>query len=206
MTRPRLILWAAIVLGCSGSGDAKRAEITSSSTQIVAASTTASTTPSATTVAVLDTMLHSPALVTTPWVDTKQVMDTSLDGPNFQCAPKEFTDRDTITLRAEVPHGGQLNVRAPDGTDFYLVVPPQWDTLAVSLMPTDTFKTTLITRFRADIRGHPFVNGRDTLEPIFLKPGRYTFQLADNLGTEFDSEEEMDLAVWQCTITLRTDR
>jgi hypothetical protein len=201
MVGRKWILVAITATGCTTSGDTRRTETTSSSTQIVAASTTASTTP----VAIVDTPSWSPALVRTPWVDTKQVMDTSLDAPNFQCAPKEFTTNDTITLRAEVPHGGQLNVVAPDSTSFYLIIPPQWDRKTLSLMPTDTFKTTLITRFRADIRGHPLANGRDTLEPIFLKPGRYTFQLADNLATDYDSEEEMDLAVWRCTLTLRSD-
>jgi hypothetical protein len=153
-----------------------------------------------------DTAPRSVALVTTPWVDLKQVFDTSLDAPNFQCAPKQFTVRDTITLRAEVPHGGELSVRAPDSTNFYLIVPPQFEGNSRTLMPTDTFATRLITRFRADIRGDPAVAGRDTLEPIFRQPGPYTFFLASNLWTDYDTQDEMDLAVWHCTITLVPDR
>jgi hypothetical protein len=205
MSGRKWICAAIIVIGCNSSGDAKRVEPTSSSTRMVAASTTASTTAS-TVVPTVDTPSWSPALVRTPWIDTKQVMDTSLDAPNFQCAPKEFTNNDTITLRAEVPHGGQLLVQAPDSTDFYLIFPAGSEPGSSSLMPADTFENTLITRFRADIRGRPATYGRDTLEPIFRKPGPYTFSLASNLGTDFDTEEEMELATWRCTITLRSDR
>jgi hypothetical protein len=191
-----------VLLGCEGKSAGTRGHDTAIATGIAASSTTSST-PAA---AMIETPPPSVALVTTPWVDVKQVFDTSLDAPNFQCAPRQFTNRDTIILRAEVPHGGQLSVSAPDSTNFYLVFPPDWDKQSVTLMPTDTFANALITRFRGDIRGRPRVYGRDTLEPIFRKPGRYTFFLASNLATDYDTDEEEDRAVWKCTITLLPER
>jgi hypothetical protein len=139
--------------------------------------------------------------VTTPWTDTKQLLDTSLNAPNFECAPKVFTRSDTITLRAEVPHGGQLSVAQPDGTTFWLVSPPLKSDEGISnyfLSDPETFRNTLILRFRADIRAKPYVYGRDSLEPIFRAPGDYKFTLGENLATEYDEEDPN----WHCVVRL----
>ncbi|HYS69611.1 MAG TPA: hypothetical protein VEM14_05170 [Gemmatimonadaceae bacterium] len=142
--------------------------------------------------------------MTVPWTDTRQVMDTSLDAPNFQCAPKLFTRRDTLTLRAEVPHGGWLTVTQPDGTTFELVAPPMSrdpGTPNYSIMNPEVFANTLILRLRADIRSRPAIYGRDTLEPVFRATGDYKFTIGENLATEFDEQDHQD-PNWYCTIRL----
>lgn len=133
--------------------------------------------------------------MTTAWIDTRQVLDTSLDAPNFQCAPKVLTQRDTVILRAEVPHGGWLLLERPDGTSFDLVSPIP-DEGYGKLLDSEAFKNTLIVRFRADIRSRPQVYGRDTLEQVFNLPGEYTFTIGENLGTEYDEEDPN----WHCKI------
>jgi hypothetical protein len=197
----RLIFIAILLSACEGNSRSAELKTSAAPTQIGAASSTLPTVqpPEA------DTSTRS-ALVTTPWVNIKQVMDTSLDAPNFQCAPKQFTLRDTITLRAEVPHGGQLSVVTPDGTIYPLIFPLGEDPKTTALMPPATFENTLITRFRADIRQRPAIYGRDTVERIFRKPGDYTFILGSNLETEVDDEANVDIAFWRCTITLVPDR
>lgn len=141
----------------------------------------------------------SEALVTSPWVDTKAVFDTSLDAPNFQCAPKVFTSRDTIALRVEIPHGGWLSVEGPDSTFFTLSSPFFHEHYPFSpLVEVEALKQMLILRFRADIRMRPNVYGRDTLEPVFRVPGEYRFTIGENLATEYDEEDPN----WHCSIRL----
>src|SRR2546423_14869250 len=79
-----------------------------SSTDVPTASSTAPGSSATSTEAV-----SSAALVTAALTNARQVMDTSLNAPNFQCAPTVVTLKDTLTLRAEVPHGGWLAVAAP---------------------------------------------------------------------------------------------
>jgi hypothetical protein len=136
------------------------------------------------------------SVVTAGWTDTKAVFDTSLNAPNMQCAPKLATRSDTIAIRAEIPHGGQLSVEQPDGTVFSLVMPPDKRSPDYSLVDAESFRNILVLRFRADIRSRPSVYGRDTLEPIFRVPGDYRFTLGENLATEYDEEDPN----WHCTI------
>jgi len=184
---------ALFLTACQTKTDRALSQATAaSSTEIaVAASTTPPNTAPATRI------VFSDALVRTPWVDTKQVMDTSLDAPNFQCAPKVFTQKDTLTLRAEVPHGGWLDVNQPDGTDFRLIGPVA-EAAGYALMDTATFANTLIVRFRADLKSRPYVYGRDTLETVFRVPGDYRFTIGYNLATEYDDEDPN----WHCTVRL----
>jgi len=125
-------------------------------------------------------------------------MDTSLDAPNFQCAPKALTLTDTLTLRAEVPHGGWLAVSRPDSAMFMLIE-PGLDVPDSSLVESEAFKNMLTLRIRADIR-KPQVYAAP-LEQVFRVPGKYVFTVAENLGTEYDYDEQdhVDLD-WHCTV------
>ena len=185
-------MWFGVVflVACQSQRDQPTVNATASSTISAATSTP---------VVRVTTGGPSEALVTSAWVDTKAVFDTSLDAPNFQCAPKVFTSRDTIALRAEIPHGGWLIVAAPDSTIFELTSPTfmQFRGFAPLIDP-EAFKETLILRFRADVRTKADVYGRDTLERVFRLPGEYRFTIGENLATEYDEEDPN----WHCSIRL----
>lgn len=136
----------------------------------------------------------SRGLVTSPSTDIKQVMDTSIKAPNLQCAPKMFSRRDTITMRMEVPHGEYLVVIQPNGTWFYLVYPHDVDGPNYSLVPSDTFKAMPTIRFRGDVKGKPWVYGRDTLETVFQEPGKYVLETGANIASERGSQ------IWKCSV------
>jgi hypothetical protein len=180
--------------GCSQTREANSHDAAMDSTSVsVASSSTQVAIPSA----IADTG-SSPALVTGPWIDAKQVLDTSLDAPNLQCAPKVFSRRDTITVRAEVPHGGYLVVLNPEHASFYLIQPEHGHPETRGpLGSSEVFMKTLITRFRADVRAKPAIYGRDTLEPVFNAAGKYIIEVGDNLESEADDDY-----IWKCTLRL----
>ena len=187
----RFCVAALVLAACQSKTERTGIDLAASSTAVATASTTASSTAAM-------RGGYSDALVTTVWTDTKAVMDTSLDAPNFQCAPKVVTRKDTITLRAEVPHGGWLTVVQPDSTTFTLTSPLFDETHRgfTPLVDPEAFKNMLILRFRADIRARPYIYGRDTLEPVFVQPGEYVFTIGENLATEYDEEDPN----WHCTV------
>jgi hypothetical protein len=129
----------------------------------------------------LDTGVPAMSLDTMPWTDTKEVFDTTDRAPNFQCAPRIFTPADTLTLRIAVPHGDWLTVRRPDETTFNIVSPATPGEPNYSVMPSDSFKGRLITRFSGDIRSRALAAGHENVEPIFGQSGRYTFLVGENL-------------------------
>jgi hypothetical protein len=201
-----VLLAAIVVTHCKHSPDQNPRHTDSStvtrqaSTTIVSSSSTSADlqTPSPTTISSSaggdsDT---PGALVTHPWVDTKRVMDTSINAPGLQCAPKTFTRRDTLTLRMVPPHGEYLMVVQPDSTKFYLVDPDPRDPSRFLLMPSETFTRLPEIRFRADVRSKPQVYGRDTLEPLFRKPGEYILVVGHNLASDQSSE------IYTCTVRL----
>jgi hypothetical protein len=121
------------------------------------------------------------SLDTMPWTDAKGVFDTTESAPNFQCAPRIFTPADTLTLRIAVPHGEWLTVRRPDETTFNIVSPATPGEPNYSIMPSDSFRGRLITRFSGDIRSRALAAGHENVEPIFGESGRYTFLVGENL-------------------------
>jgi hypothetical protein len=121
-------------------------------------------------------------------------MDTSINAPSLQCGPKVFSRRDTITMKMEVPHGEYLVVIQPNGTWFYLVYPHDVDGPDYSLVPSETFKEMPTIRFRADVKGKPWVYGRDTLETVFQEPGKYILETGANIASERGSQ------IWKCSV------
>lgn len=193
------VILAALAGACQVRDDGTVGKVASSTATVAsgtarsvpASSTTASTRPAL--------VVDSSAVVTGPWIDTRQVMDTSLDAPNFQCAPKIVTRNDTITLRAEVPHGGWLAVQDPTNVFYHFTAPfPREKGYRVVVDP-EAFKNMLILRFRADIKLRPYVYGHDTTETVFRKPGTYTFTIGENLATEYDDEDPN----WHCAVQFR---
>ena len=137
--------------------------------------------------------LTSNALVVSPLSDLRPAMEAS-SVVGLQCTPRLFTQRDTLTLRMENPHGDYLTVTQPNGTMFYLAYPDPNEPPDYLLVPSETFKRMPSIRFRADVRARPAVYGRDALESVFDKPGNYVLTIGSNLETERGSD------IYKCTI------
>ena len=137
--------------------------------------------------------LTSSALVVSPLSDLNPAIKAA-SVAGLQCAPRVFTQRDTLTLRMENPHGDYLTATRPDGTMFYLSYPDPNEPPDYLLVPSETFKRMPSIRFRADVKARPAVYGRDALETVFDKPGNYVLTMGSNLETERGSD------IYKCTI------
>jgi hypothetical protein len=141
----------------------------------------------------VDSSLLAPsALITSP----SQAGDTLADTVDFACTPALATLKDTITLRMRTPHGEYLEVMQPDSTHFYLSYPSPTESRNFILVPSDSFAEMPIIRFKADVRSRPRIYGRDTLERIFNKPGKYVVTIGHKMESEAASE------IHRCTIRL----
>ncbi|HMG70369.1 MAG TPA: hypothetical protein VK544_04590 [Gemmatimonadaceae bacterium] len=136
------------------------------------------------------------ALVPLPPQTAEQVAYADSNTIGLQCIPNRFSRNDTIRLLMEYPHGEYLMVRQPDGTGFFLTYPDSTKPRYSVLVPADSFVQMPEIRFRADVRSRPFVYGRDTLEPVFTKPGKYVLTIGHKMETGQSSE------VYSCTIRL----
>jgi hypothetical protein len=136
------------------------------------------------------------ALVVAARGDTLHPTDMSSASSGLQCTPAVFTLRDTITLRMEHPHGEYLMVTQPNGTPFYLAYPHPTEPPSYVLVSSDTFAEMPTIRFKAAIQSRPRVFGRDTLEAVFSKPGRYVLTIGHKLESEHASQ------IHKCTIRL----
>jgi hypothetical protein len=145
---------------------------------------------------VSDTIVPRSYVDTTAWVDAKREIDTTASAPDFQCAPRMFTEADTLTLRIATPHGDWLSVKRPDETVFYLVAPKAEGAPNYSVMPSDTFKDQVQLRFLGEITSRPGLGGSGDMGAIFNQRGHYTFRVGTDLGTNRPSD------VRECTIRL----
>ena len=94
------------------------------------------------------------------------------------CSPRTIGRGDTLTVRMLTPHADYLGVDHPDGTLFFIVYPTYGDsTRKYSLIPSESFKTVATFQIPADIKAHPRVYGRDSVEPLFTRSGNYTIML-----------------------------
>lgn len=125
-----------------------------------------------------------------------QAGDTSTDIVGLVCTPTVATLKDTITLRIETPHGEYLTVTQPDNTEFYLSYPGPRESRNFYLVPADSFAQMPTIRFRANVSSRPRIYGRDTLEPVFAKPGKYVLTIGHKLESEQSSQ------IHRCTIRL----
>jgi hypothetical protein len=94
----------------------------------------------------------------------------------------------------QVPHGEYLVVIQPKGTWFYLIYPQNAAEPNYSLLPSETFKGMATIRLGGDVRGKPWVYGRDTLETVFQAPGKYVLETGANIEGERGSQ------IWKCTV------
>lgn len=136
---------------------------------------------------------NATALVASSPTDPKGEVAESSGSPAFQCAPKVFSRRDTITLRMTVPHGEYLAVTPPDTTWFYLIYPHP-DPSDRVLESSEAFVDMPAIRFPADLKARPRVYGRDTLEAVFREPGDYVLRIGRKLESDRASE------IHKCTV------
>src|SRR5438105_4842561 len=96
--------------------------------------------------------------------------------PMLSCQPQMLTSKGTLTLRFRFPHPGELAIRAPDGTWFFLVY-DQDDASATQLRPLldkEGFRRLReLTLPAATTLGSAWVAGRDKNELIFSHSGKY---------------------------------
>lgn len=109
-------------------------------------------------------------------------MDDSL---SFSCKPKSFGPHDTLTLRMEAPHGGEVAVTTPDKTWYQFVYRPGTPNENYSVVPSETFKTMSMLKVPAAIRLPPAVYGRDTPEVVFSRGGQYVLVMGENLHSDY---------------------
>lgn len=124
------------------------------------------------------------------------IADNNSNITGLRCTPAVFSQKDTITLRMESPHGEYLMVSQPDSTVFFLSYPDSTEPRNFFLVQADSFALMPLVRFRADVKSRPRVYGRDTLETVFSKPGKYVLTIGHKLESEHASE------VYRCTIRL----
>ena len=102
------------------------------------------------------------------------------------CSPPKLFRGDTLSLEMAVPHGGDLAVRAPDGTDFFVVYQAHDEGPgAAPLMDPDKFmKVGQLELITDKTKARPWVYGRDKNELIFTRSGWYSVRLSENLQTD----------------------
>lgn len=122
--------------------------------------------------------------------------DTTGNFVGLRCTPAIFSPKDTITLRMGSPHGEYLMVSQPDSTVFFLSYPDSTEPRNFFLVQADSFASMPLLRFKADVKSRPRVYGRDTLETVFSKPGKYTLTIGHKLESEHASE------IHTCTLRL----
>ena len=112
------------------------------------------------------------------------------------CSPSKLFRGDTLSLDMAVPHGGDLAVRAPDGTDFFVVYQAHDEGPgAASLMDPDKFmKVGQLELVTDKTKARPWVYGRDKNELIFTRSGWYSVRLSENLQTDDGTP------VYQCRV------
>jgi hypothetical protein len=109
--------------------------------------------------------------------------------PMLSCRPRTLAPGGTLTLRFGFPHPGELAIRAPDGTWFFLVYDPD-ETRPAQFRPLidkDAFrKLRELVIPSATAVGSPWVKRRDKNELIFPQPGEYQVELTEILETDAD--------------------
>jgi hypothetical protein len=111
------------------------------------------------------------------------------------------------------PHGSELTVvRLPVGANlsdfersrdriFYNIIDPyaSKSRTKYSLMPAEQFREVALLRLPVDVRA-PQNYGRETLDPVFSKPGEYEIWVGENMASDYSN------IVTQCTVVLTTPK
>ena len=162
----------------------------------VQAAVVAAPAPVAAPVAASDTNVPRSFVDTAAWVVDARQIDTTESGSAFQCAPRMFTEADTLTLRMSAPHGSWLSVKRPDETTFYLVSPVSGSIPNYSIVQPDSFPNKVMVRFLGGIVSRPGPDNSGAMTGIFGQSGYYQFRVGNDLGTNHAHD------VQECTIKL----
>ena len=109
------------------------------------------------------------------------------DSTEFSCTPRSLRPHDTLTLRLDTPHGGELMVHTPSDVFFSFVYPP-YDTAhqKYSIVRSEDFRTVSTLKVPVDVRLPPLIYGKDTIaEAVFSRPGQYVLQMGDTLASDY---------------------
>lgn len=113
----------------------------------------------------------------------KPKISTSSRMVKLKCSPQKLFKGETLSLDMTTPHGGDLAVRAPDGTDFLVVFEPHDEgPNAQPLMEAEKFmKLGQLKLVTDQTKARPWEYGRDKNELIFTRTGWYQVRLSENL-------------------------
>ncbi len=114
----------------------------------------------------------------------------------LKCSPQKLFRGDTLTLEMATPHGGDLAVRTPDGTDFLVVYEPHDEGPAARpLMDAEEFMRLRQLNLITDkTKARPWEYGREKNELIFTRTGWYAVRLSENLLSDDGTP------VYQCRV------
>ncbi len=103
----------------------------------------------------------------------------------LKCSPQKLFRGDTLTLDMATPHGGDLAVRSPDGTDFFIIYSTEVSPATRPLMDAERFMRLGQLKLVTDeTKARPWVYGREKDELIFTKTGWYQARLSENLMSD----------------------
>lgn len=90
----------------------------------------------------------------------------------------------SFTLKLPNNHPDKLAISSPDNVWFYL----QDKSLSKQFMQEKTFiKSDTITIIPKTLIATQWIEGKETLSPVFTKNGTYSIYLSDNLETEIEN-------------------
>ena len=114
----------------------------------------------------------------------------------LKCSPQKLFRGDILLLDMLTPHGGNLAVRTPDGTDFFVVYDPHEESAAARPLidPEEFMKLAQLKLVTDKTKAKPWVYGRDKNELIFTRTGWYAVRLSENLETDDGTP------VYQCRV------
>jgi hypothetical protein len=121
----------------------------------------------------------------------------------LSCSPTVLKSDSTLILRFKLPHPGELAIRAPDGTYYFLAydpgagIPPGLTPIA----DKESFrKMSELALPVGRAMGSPWLYGRESNELIFKEPGVYMVTLAEVLETDAKQPE------FYCKVILKPAR
>ena len=115
----------------------------------------------------------------------------------LDCSPRVVDENGLLKLAMRVPHARYLGVREPGG-DLFFVIYPMPEPGRPPLMPSEEFRLRRTLELPVSaLHGARWVAGHDKLERVFVRGGRYTILLSENLEAE-------ETPVLKCDVDFRT--
>jgi hypothetical protein len=104
----------------------------------------------------------------------------------FSCSSSRLKSGDTLTITMSVPHGGDLKIHHPDGTQFFLAWwEPDTQAKPQPVIPYQVFRNMESLKLKtSETKATPWVYGRKENELVFTKTGTYLIRMSENLETD----------------------